>query len=90
MNGDEAVELVKKNDHINLVLMDIRMPNLNGYDATRQIKMLKPKLPIISITAYAMTEDETKSLEAGCDMYISKPIRPSNLLTLLNEFVGSD
>jgi len=90
MNGDEAVELVKKNDHINLVLMDIRMPNLNGYDATRQIKMLKPKLPIISITAYAMTEDETKSLEAGCDMYISKPIRPSNLLTLLNDFVGSD
>jgi PAS domain S-box-containing protein len=89
MNGEEAVNHVKKNDSINLVLMDIRMPKLNGYDATRQIKILKPHLPVISITAYAMSEDETKSLEAGCDMYISKPIRPANLLTLLNEFVGS-
>jgi PAS domain S-box-containing protein len=89
MNGEEAVEHVKMNDSINLVLMDIRMPRLNGYDATRQIKSLKPALPVISITAYAMSEDESKSIEAGCDMYISKPIRPSQLLTLLNEFVGS-
>jgi PAS domain S-box-containing protein len=89
MNGEEAVDYVKRNDHIDLVLMDIRMPRLNGYDATRQIKLLKPHLPVISITAYAMSEDETKSIEAGCDMYISKPIRPSNLLTLLNEFLGS-
>ncbi len=90
MNGEEAVEYVKRNNHIDLVLMDIRMPKLNGYDATRQIKSLKPHLPVISITAYAMSEDETKSIEAGCDMYISKPIRPSNLLTLLNEFLGSE
>ena len=88
MNGEEAVEHVKQNDKIDLVLMDIRMPKLNGYDATRQIKMLKPNLPVISITAYAMSEDETKSLDAGCDMYISKPIRPSNLLTMLNELIG--
>ena len=89
MNGEEAVEHIKKNDSIDLVLMDIRMPKLNGYDATRQIKQLKPLLPVISITAYAMSEDESKSIEAGCDMYVSKPIRPSQLLTLLNEFVGS-
>jgi PAS domain S-box-containing protein len=90
MNGEEAVEHVKKNNKINLVLMDIRMPKLNGYDATRQIKVLNPKLPVISITAYAMSEDETKSIDAGCDMYISKPIRPLNLLTVLNEFLGSE
>jgi PAS domain S-box-containing protein len=89
MNGEEAVEYVRRNNNIDLVLMDIRMPRLNGYDATRQIKLMKPQLPVISITAYAMSEDETKSMEAGCDMYISKPIRPSNLLTLLNEFLGS-
>jgi PAS domain S-box-containing protein len=89
MNGEEAVEHVKKNQSIDLVLMDIRMPKLNGYDATRQMKIINPKLPVISITAYAMSEDETKSLEAGCDMYISKPIRPSNLLYLLNEFISS-
>jgi PAS domain S-box-containing protein len=90
MNGEEAVEWIKKNDQIDLVLMDIRMPKLNGYDATRQIKLLKPDLPVISITAYAMSEDETKSIEAGCDMYVSKPIRPTHLLTLLNEFIVYD
>jgi PAS domain S-box-containing protein len=86
-NGDEAVEFVKKKNGIDIVLMDIRMPRMNGYDATRIIKGLKPELPVISITAYAMSEDKNKSLEAGCDMYISKPIRPSNLLAILNDFI---
>lgn len=88
-NGDEAVEYVQKNNGIDVVLMDIRMPRMNGYDATRIIKGLKPELPVISITAYAMSEDKIKSLEAGCDMYISKPIRPSNLLAILNDFIPS-
>jgi CheY-like chemotaxis protein len=67
--------------------MDIRMPRMNGYEATRKIKSLKPGLPVISITAYAMSEDKAKSLEAGCDVYISKPIKPSRLLSLLNDFI---
>jgi PAS domain S-box-containing protein len=86
-NGEDAFEQVKMNDKIDLVLMDIRMPIMNGYDATRLIKKLKPTLPVISVTAYAMSEDETKSLAAGCDMYLSKPIRPTNLLTVLNGFL---
>ncbi len=67
--------------------MDIRMPVMNGYDATRLIKSINPKLPVISITAYAMSEDESKSIEAGCDKYISKPIGPGKLLELINEFL---
>ncbi|MCD4732584.1 MAG: tetratricopeptide repeat protein [Bacteroidales bacterium] len=86
-NGEEAVEIVKKDNTIDLVLMDIRMPKLNGYDATKQIKSFKPDLPVVSITAYAMSEDESKSLNAGCDLYISKPVRPAKLLSLLNDFL---
>jgi len=86
-NGEEAVAMVKKVAEIDLVLMDIRMPKLNGYDATIQIKSYKPDLPVVSITAYAMSEDESKSLNAGCDLYISKPVRPGKLLSLLNDFL---
>ena len=86
-NGEEAVELIRNNGKVDMVLMDIRMPRMNGYEATRIIKSLKPDLPIVSITAYAMSEDETKSLEAGCDMYISKPIRPARLLSIIDDFL---
>jgi CheY-like chemotaxis protein len=86
LNGEEAVEAVKKNN-IDIVLMDIRMPVMNGYDATRLIKSTNPELPVISITAYAMSEDESKSIAAGCDKYVSKPIRPGKLLDLIDEFL---
>ena len=86
-NGEEAVAIVKTDQTIDLVLMDIRMPKLNGYDATKQIKAFKKDLPVVSITAYAMSEDESKSLSAGCDLYISKPVRPGKLLSLLNDFL---
>ncbi|MBM3435175.1 MAG: response regulator, partial [Bacteroidetes bacterium] len=88
-NGEEAVEHVERKNGIDLVLMDIRMPRMNGYEATRIIKSLRPELPVISITAYAMSEDKAKSLEAGCDKYISKPIKPSSLLSILNDFIPS-
>ena len=88
-NGEDAVDIVKKDNTIDLVLMDIRMPKLNGYDATKQIKAFKPKLPVVSITAFAMSEDESKSLSAGCDLYISKPVRPAKLLSLLNDFLNT-
>jgi CheY-like chemotaxis protein len=88
MNGEEALDIARANDDIDLILMDIRMPKMNGYDATRNIKSIKPDLPIIAITAYAMSEDEEKSLEAGCDRYISKPIRPARLLELIDEYIS--
>ncbi|MBN2175368.1 MAG: PAS domain S-box protein [Bacteroidales bacterium] len=84
-NGKEAVEICKEKNDINLVLMDIRMPVLNGYEATRYIKKLKSNLPVVSLTAYAMSDDRVKSLNAGCDDYISKPIKPKELINKISK-----
>ena len=86
VNGLEAVEICKANKNIDLVLMDIRMPKMNGYEATKKIKSFRKNLGVIALTAYAMAEDGAKSLEAGCDMYFSKPIRPSKLLSVIDRF----
>jgi PAS domain S-box-containing protein len=86
LNGEDAVNFVKSEQPVDMVLMDIRMPKMNGYDATRHIKSIHPELPVIAITAYAMSEDEAKSLEAGCDLYLSKPIKPSRLLEIIEGF----
>jgi CheY-like chemotaxis protein len=86
LNGEDAVNYIKSGKAVDLVLMDIRMPKMNGYDATKHIKALRPELPVIAITAYAMSEDEAKSLEAGCDLYLSKPIKPSRLLEIIEGF----
>ncbi|MCG8702258.1 MAG: PAS domain S-box protein [Bacteroidales bacterium] len=83
-NGVEAVDLCRNNSNIDLVLMDIKMPVLNGLDATRQIKKLRKDLPVIAQTAYAMTSDEASTRDAGCDSYISKPIEPGKLFTLID------
>ena len=73
-NGKEALDITKSNAKIDLILMDIRMPILNGLEATKQIKTLSPNLPIIAQTAYAISGDKELALKAGCDNYISKPI----------------
>lgn len=86
-NGIEAVEMCKKDQHIDLVLMDIKLPLMNGYEATKEIKELRPDLPIIAQTAYAMHEDREKAAKAGCDGYIPKPIVASELLRLINNLL---
>ena len=87
-NGEEAIEQCKQNPKIDLVLMDINMPIMNGYEATREIKKLRPNLPIIAQTAYAMAGDQEKSLEAGCDDYITKPIKQEVLITKIEELLS--
>jgi CheY-like chemotaxis protein/nitrogen-specific signal transduction histidine kinase len=87
-SGDEAIEICKKENTIDLILMDIKMPGMNGLEATMKIKELKPKIPIIIQTAYAMQNDEKISIEAGCDDYISKPINKERLLNLLNKWMS--
>jgi two-component system, cell cycle response regulator DivK len=82
-NGLKAVEFCKTIDDIDLVLMDIMLPDINGIEATRKIKEFKKELPIIAQTAFAMGGDREKCLEAGCDEYISKPISRSSLLSLI-------
>ncbi len=79
-NGQEAVDMIKKHPEISLVLMDVKLPVMNGLEATTQIKELRPDLPIIAQTAYALNNERQKILEAGCDDYISKPIHIEILL----------
>ncbi len=72
--GEEAINIVKTNEQIKIVLMDIRLPDIDGFETTQKIKKLKPKLPVIAQTAYAMYNDRELCLENGCDDYISKPL----------------
>jgi CheY-like chemotaxis protein len=72
--GIEAVEACRNNPDLDMVLMDIKMPDLDGYEATRQIRQFNKNVIIIAQTAYAMTGDRERAIEAGCNDYISKPI----------------
>lgn len=85
-NGKEAINLALNNSQIQLILMDIKLPEVNGLEATKAIKKEKPNLPIIAQTAYAMEEDRYRCLEAGCDDYIVKPIIQEELFQKLQEF----
>jgi PAS domain S-box-containing protein len=80
--GEEAVKLSLAGD-VDLVLMDIRLPDIDGYEATRQIRQFKPKMKIIVQTAYASDDEKQKALEAGCNDYISKPTKKEILLSRL-------
>lgn len=84
-DGEEAVKLCQVNGRVDLVLMDIQMPKMNGYEATAKIKELFPNVPVIAQTAYAMPNDNIKCLEEGCDDYIPKPINSQLLLTKINK-----
>lgn len=81
--GTAAVELCKKNPDIDLILMDIQMPHTNGYQATRQIRKFNKTIVIIAQTAFALSGDREKSLAAGCNDYITKPIKKAELETVL-------
>ncbi len=84
--GQETIDICRS-EKVDIVLMDIKMPDLNGLEATIEIKKDYPDLPIIAQTAYAMEEDEEASVNAGCDDYISKPIRPEKLLNKMSKFI---
>ena len=87
-DGRETLDAFKeKPDDINLILMDIHMPILNGYDCTREIKKDRPDIPVIAQTAYAMSGERELSKEAGCDGYISKPIQIEQLLELISSYI---
>jgi PAS domain S-box-containing protein len=85
-NGKEAISLFKSNPEIRLILMDMKMPEIDGFEATRQIKLIDKNVHIIAITAYAMSGDEERIIAAGCDDYLSKPINKKNLLEKIAVF----
>lgn len=89
-NGEEAIDACKKGDAIDLVLMDLQMPNINGYQAREEIKLIFPDTPQIAQTAFAMADDEKRAMDAGFDAYISKPIRKNNLLALVGRFLDGE
>jgi signal transduction histidine kinase/CheY-like chemotaxis protein len=86
--GTEAVEAYRNNPDIDLVLMDIQMPEMDGHTATRQIRQFNKDVIIIAQTAYGLTGDREKSLEAGCTDYISKPIRRDDLESMMQKYFG--
>jgi len=86
VNGKEAVDQCREHPEISLVLMDLKMPVMDGLEATQEIKLFRKDLPVIAITAFAMRGDEKKALEAGCDDYLAKPLNKASLLEKLKLF----
>ena len=85
LDGRSGIEKLRNNDKVDLVLMDIMMPNMDGYEAIRHIRQMPEyqNLPIVALTAKAMPEDRENSLQAGASDYITKPVEVDNLLSLL-------
>lgn len=88
VTGEEGVTAAETHQPV-LILMDIQLPDFDGYEATRRIKA-KPALrqiPIIAVTSYALSGDDVKAFDAGCDAYVSKPFSPRALLAKIREFL---
>ena len=87
-NGREALQLYTQNPEIDLVLMDLKMPGMDGYEATRLIRKVNPHLPIIAQTAYALNADRKQAISAGCNELLTKPIRKDELYKTIDRCLG--
>ena len=86
-NGQEAVDMALTGDYA-LVIMDLKMPVMDGLEATLQIKAAKPDLPIIALTANAFDSDRQSAFEAGCDNFMAKPVSAEMCLKMIADYVG--
>lgn len=86
-DGMEAIEKVQEDKSINVVLMDLRMPNLDGFRATEVIKSIRKDLPVIAQTTFTDEMDKERVFDAGCDAYLAKPIRLETLLETIDKFL---
>ena len=84
-DGKEAVEMCKENNEIDFVLMDMKMPIMNGFEATKLIKEFRSDLPIVAQTAYTRSDEKERAFSAGCDDFISKPISEGTLKEIINK-----
>ena len=87
-NGEEALAAIAK-QRPDLILMDIQLPTMDGYEATRRIKAdpTLRSIPIIAVTSYALSGEETKARSAGCDEYVPKPFSPRQLLAKIRQYM---
>lgn len=88
-NGYEAVMICREHPEIDLIFMDIKMPVMDGYEATRQIREFNDEVIIISQTAYALDGDREKSLAVGCNEYQPKPVDIAKLMQLVDKYFPS-
>lgn len=88
-NGEEAVAICRENPNIDLVLMDLKMPVMDGFTATRIIKSFRPELPVIIQSAYIHEEDKEKAQEYGCDDYITKPFEKDSFVALVRKYLAN-
>ena len=88
-NGQEAVDICKTNQQVDLILMDIKMPILDGYEATAQIKKIRPHLPVIAQTAYSTDIDIAKAYSCGCSDFVSKPFNQEHLLDKIFKLIAT-
>jgi len=86
-NGKLAVEFCHNHPDLKLILMDLKMPEMDGFEATRQIKTFHPELIIIAVTAFAMPGDREQAIDAGCDDYLSKPFNSATLLAKVRQYI---
>src|SRR6056297_1908787 len=86
-NGEEVIKICDKEKNIDIILMDIKMPGIDGYEATRIIKDKYPGITVIIQTAYNLSEDRDKAYEAGCDSFLAKPIKPKNLMATVKKYI---
>ncbi len=89
-NGQEAIDEIRKNTYIALILMDIGMPVKNGYEATAEIKAFAPHIPVIAQSAYAMADEHKRMTEAGCNAFLTKPINRAKLLKEIARFLPNN
>ena len=86
-NGQEAIDICAKDSQVDLVIMDLKMPVMDGFEATERIKNLFPGLPIIIVTAYSSAAEKEKAIESGCDEFIKKPINKKELYITLYKYL---
>jgi CheY-like chemotaxis protein len=86
INGQEAVDKATT-EHPDLILMDLKMPKMDGLAATKQIKSMLPHMPIVALTANAFDSDRQQAIDAGCDAFLSKPVSAMDCLKTIEKFL---
>ena len=89
-SGLDAVEKCRKDPEFDIVLLDLQIPGISGFEAATLIKQIRDDLPIIAQSAYALIEEKERAIEAGCDAHISKPINTFDLLAAIDYFLNPD